>query len=521
MSLLKLLSGQKPREIAVRVLQQRRAGGKFIEDLLEKALAGAKLSPADRGLCQEITYGVVRWQATLDWLIARKTDGRGQKSGLQNLLQLGLYQIFWLDRIPDHAAVNETVELAKQNGFGAQAGFVNAVLRGYLREADATKKLLDELKTTQPALGWSHPEWLVNRWQKRWGAERTAQLLEWNNTPPKTFARVNTLKFGGTDGARLWSKTQPQHAGQTGDTGNDRTAAAGAPHTAAPQKMADAGDLLTRWRDENVEYDFVRRDWLEENLVFEMKSHPPLSSLASFRDGWFYIQDPGTLLAVCKLGPQPGETILDFCAAPGGKTTFIAQLMNNQGRIVAQDVSDERLEWIQENCARLGVTRVETVVSDWARPHPDPLPQEREQPCATREISNRAPFADRLATIPPLPAGEGRGEGKLFDRILVDTPCSNTGVMRRRVDLRWRIQPEEIERLRTAQLDLLKQAAPQVKPGGVLVYSTCSLEPEENQEVVKQFLHEHADFKLEYERELLPFTDNVDGAYVAQLKRLS
>src|SRR5208337_3376760 len=142
MALLKLVSSQKPRQIAAQVLQQWRAGGGFIEDLLQTALAGATLSPADRGLCQEITYGVVRWQATLDWLIARKTDGREQKPVLQNLLRLGLYQIFWLDRIPDHAAVHETVELAKQNGLGPQAGFVNALLRGYLRELDETETLL-------------------------------------------------------------------------------------------------------------------------------------------------------------------------------------------------------------------------------------------------------------------------------------------------------------------------------------------------------------------------------------------
>jgi 16S rRNA (cytosine967-C5)-methyltransferase len=462
MALLKLVNGQKPRQIAVRVLQQRHAGGKFIEDLLETALYGAQLSPADRGLCQEITYGVVRWQATLDWLIARKTNGREQKPALQNLLRLGLYQIFWLDRIPDHAAVNETVELARQNGFGSQAGFVNAVLRGYLREQDETQKLLAGLKISQPALGWSHPEWLVARWQKRWGLEKTASLLEWNNTPPKTFARVNTLKF------RRGEFHEPQTSGIN----------LGA-HGTRPSELKDAGDLLTRWRDENVEYDFVRRDWLEENLIFELKSHPPLNSLASFRDGWFYIQDPGTLLAVCQLGPQPGETILDFCAAPGGKTTFIAQLMNNQGRIIAQDVSEERLKWIQENCARLGVTCVETV----------------------------------------LPSTLNLQPSTGFDRVLVDAPCSNTGVMRRRVDLRWRIQPEEIERLRTAQLDLLQQAAIQVKHGGVLVYSTCSLEPEENGEVVKQFLQEHADFKLESERELLPFVDGVDGAYVARMKK--
>src|SRR5208283_1270670 len=162
------MNGQNPREIAARILGQRKAGGEFTENLLENALAGARLSSADRRLCQEIVYGIVRWQATLDWLIARKTNGREQKTGLQNLLRLGLYQIFWLDRIPDHAAVHETVELARQNGFGPQTGFVNAILRGYLRAHDETRKLLADLKAKQPALGWSHPEWLVARWQKRW-----------------------------------------------------------------------------------------------------------------------------------------------------------------------------------------------------------------------------------------------------------------------------------------------------------------------------------------------------------------
>jgi 16S rRNA (cytosine967-C5)-methyltransferase len=429
-----VVNEQKPRQIAARVLGQRRTNGLFVEDLLEVALAGAPLSAADRRLCQEIVYGVVRWQAALDWLIARKTGGREQKPALQNLLRLGLYQIFWLDRIPDHAAVHETVELAKQSGFGPQAGFVNAVLRGYLREADETRKLLAGLKISQPALGWSQPEWLVARWQKLWGEEKTAQLLEWNNTPPKTFARINTLK-------------------------------------------TDAGRLIEKWREESVDYDFVRRDWLEENLAFELKSHPPLHSLPSFRDGWFYIQDPSTLLAVRELGARPGETVLDLCAAPGGKTTFIAQLINNQGRIVAQDISEDRLKLIRENCSRLGVTMAETVLSSTFNLQPS-----------------------------------------TFNRILVDAPCSNTGVMRRRVDLRWRISPEEIARLQQTQLDLLKLATTKLKPGGVLVYSTCSLEPEENTEVVKEFLREHENFKLETERQLLPFADNVDGAYVARLK---
>jgi 16S rRNA (cytosine967-C5)-methyltransferase len=433
MTLLKAVSDEKPREIAMRILR-RGAGGDFVETRLEAELARTRLSPPDRHLCQELAYGIVRWQATLDWLIARKTDARAQKPALQNLLRLGLYQIFWLDRIPAHAAVHETVELARQSGFSSQAGFINAVLRGYLREADATRRLLAELKIQQPHLGYSHPEWLVVRWQKRWGAEATARLMEWNNTPPRAFARVNTLK-------------------------------------------ADPGKLLAQWRDENVEYDFIRRDWIEENAVFELKAHPPLSGLPSFQQGLFYVQDPGTLLAVRELDPQPGESVLDLCAAPGGKLTALAQLMRNEGRLLACDTSPERLKLTDQNCARLGVTCVQTV-----------LPSTLASPSSTP-----------------------------FDRILIDAPCSNTGVMRRRVDLRWRVRLGEIGRLRSTQLELLCQAAALLKPGGVLVYSTCSLEPEENGEVVNEFLGGHASFKLERTRELLPFAEAVDGTYVARM----
>ena len=149
------MSGEKPRIIAARVLG-RRSPGEYVEDLLDEALATSRLSSPDRHLCQELVYGAVRWQAALDWLIARKTNNRTQKLGLQNLLRLGLYQIFWLDRIPNHAAVHETVEMAKTGGFGPQSGFVNAVLRGYIRELEPTRQLLQELKLQQPALGFSH-----------------------------------------------------------------------------------------------------------------------------------------------------------------------------------------------------------------------------------------------------------------------------------------------------------------------------------------------------------------------------
>jgi 16S rRNA (cytosine967-C5)-methyltransferase len=442
------LNDKNPRQIAARILSQRLTSSEFTETLLDTALATARLSPADRGLCHELVCGVIRWQATLDCLIARKTDpARQQRPALKNLLRLGLYQIFWLDRIPPHAAVHETVELAKQSGYSSQAGFINAVLRGYLRETDEIKKILADMKISQPALGWSQPDWLVDRWRKQFGDENARKLLAWNNTPPPTFARVNTLKF---------------HARQPGE--------------APAAKFEDAGDLLARWREENVEYDFITRDWTGENLVFELKSHPPLARLDSFRDGWFYVQDPSTLLAPVELDAQAGETVLDMCAAPGGKTTFLAQLMENQGKIIASDLDPMRLKLLKDNCARLGVAIVET----------------------------------RLASSP--------ATSLTFDRILVDAPCSNTGVLRRRVDLRWRIQPAEIERLRAAQLELLNQAAKLLAPQGVLVYSTCSLEPEENTEVVKQFLAAHPGFALESERQLLPFADGVDGAYVARLE---
>jgi 16S rRNA (cytosine967-C5)-methyltransferase len=386
---------------------------------------------------QELCFGVVRWQGALDWLIAKRTDGRTQNNVLQILLRLGLYQLFWLDRIPDHAAVHETVQMARELGFGPKAGFVNALLRGCLRERESLERELAALKEREPHVGYSHPQWLYERWERRWGREKARTLLEWNNTPPPVFARVNTLK-------------------------------------------ASAEQLVRQFETEGVLFTPRAFDWCAGHLVFELRSHPPLASLASFQQGFFYVQDPSTLLAVNELDPQPGEAVLDLCAAPGGKTTFIAQLMRDQGTICARDSDGERLKLVRENCDRLGVTCV--MIGEAGGP-----------------------------LEPETPAR--------FDRILVDAPCSNTGVMRRRVDLRWRIQHAEIQRLRRVQVDLLGRAAAWLKPGGTLVYSTCSLEPEENGDVVREYLAIQSEFRLENERELIPFMDAVDGAYVAKLRR--
>ena len=426
------------REIAVRVLEARENGGDYTEDLLARELASANLGSQDRGLAQELAYGAVRWQATLDYLIQRKAPQPITKPVLRILLRLGLYQLFWLERIPDHAAVNEAVTLCKRLGYPRQSGFINAILRAYLREREHTERLLSELKGYQPPVGYSHPAWLFERWEKRWGQEAAVKLLDWNNTPPKSFARLNTLR-------------------------------------------TDQRQLLEAWKAEGVVAQPIEKPWTPPGLLFALESHPSLAKLPSFQQGYFYVQDPSTLLAVHALDPQPGDSILDLCAAPGGKATYMAQLTGNRGHIVAEDLDPGRLALVRENCVRLGAENVEIRSTEEGR----------------RDLATQ------------------------FDRILIDAPCSNTGVMRRRVDLRWRIRAEEIQKLSGTQLALLRRAAPQLKPGGCLVYSTCSLEPEENRETVNRFLAEHSDFQLRSEREILPFVEQVDGAYVATLDRAS
>lgn len=406
--------------------------GDFAENRLDHSPDFGALQPLDRRLAQELVLGTLRWQATLDWLILQRCPGRTQKPGLQVLLRLGLYQLFWLDRIPDHAVVNDTVTLAREFGFGPQGGFVNAVLRGYAREREATRQELTRLRQTDPATGWSFPAWLVERWSRTLDRAALDELLQWFNAPPSTFARTNTLR-----------RTPPE--------------------------------LVADWSLEDVSATPCQYPWVPDGIVHELGSHPPLATLPSFQAGGFYLQDPSTLLAVELLDPQPGESLLDLCAAPGGKTTYAAQKMNDTGRIVAHDPSEGRLRLLHENCTRLGIGSV----------------------TATTQVP------------PPEP---------VFDRILVDAPCSNTGVLRRRVELRWRIQPGEIPRLAKAQLELLSEAARRIRPGGCLVYSTCSLEPEENGAVVQQFLAAHPGFQLESERALHPLRDRVDGAFVARLR---
>lgn len=263
------------------------------------------------------------------------------------------------------------------------------------------------------------------------------KLLQWNNLPPRVYARLNTLRT-----------------------------------TQAALEQA--------WTEEKVTFEQKSFPWTEKFVIYELVEHPSIASLKSFTEGGFYVQDPSTLLAVDALDPQPGETILDLCAAPGGKTSLIGQRMQNRGLIIAQDTHRARLLRLKDNCARLGVS-IAKASSSTGVTHP--------------ELSLS------------------------FDRILVDAPCSNTGVARRRVDLRWRVKAEEIYRLQSTQQNLLADAAVQLKPGGTLVYSTCSLEPEENHAVSKWFVAQHQDFRCIQEQQLKPFEHGVDGAFVAVFRK--
>ncbi|MBL9126907.1 MAG: 16S rRNA (cytosine(967)-C(5))-methyltransferase RsmB [Verrucomicrobiales bacterium] len=422
---------QKPREIAVRILTRHAAAPTFLEELVDRELGPSRLHASDRALVQEICYGCVRWRDTLNWLIDRRVRERPTPA-LHAVLSVGLYQLFWLDRIPDHAAVHATVDVAHKLELGGQTGFVNAVLRNYLRDAEATRAELDNLKQTDPALGWSHPRWLVDRWNAVLGQDSTRALLAWNNTPASVYARVNSLK-------------------------------------------TDPGKLIAAWRTEGVDYDFARYDWTPENLLFRLRRHPPLTKLKSLTDGWFYVQDPSTLMAVAMLDPQPGEEVLDFCAAPGGKATYIAQRLDNDGVVVASEPDARRRQRLQENCQRLA--------------------------------------ADVTVVDPADPRAEGP-----FDAILLDAPCSNSGVFRRRVDARWRLTPEELARCTRQQLELYDLALQRVRPGGRIVYSTCSLEPEENEILVQAIVDTHPGTKVEASRQLHPVRDQVDGAFAARLR---
>jgi 16S rRNA (cytosine967-C5)-methyltransferase len=391
------------------------------DTIISSILEQARLQKSDRGFALELFYGVLRNLTLLDfWIGCLRASAVDAK--LRDILRLGLYQLFFLGT-PDHAAVNESVELAPSK----RRGFINGMLRTAARGRD---ELRVRARQQPLSVRSSHPGFLITRWQRSFGLEATAALCEWNNQPAEVYARINRLKIDGEQFSKRYQdgQTVPGHP------------------------------------------DFV--------LCLELPTE-------ALKRGHCYIQDPSTVMAGQLLAPQPGETILDACAAPGGKTGHLAQLMENRGLIVACDREEKRVRMLKENLGRLGVNVATVCQHDWRLPR---LPREIE-------------------------------EVGLFDRILVDVPCTNTGVMRRRVDVRWRLQPSSLALMREQQLEIVRRVSGLLKPGGVLVYSTCSLEPEENEEAAQQLLVEFSNWRLAEQKFLRPSIDQVDGAFAARMVR--
>lgn len=403
------------REIALHVLKAVEAEGAYANLALNQALEEHQPSKLDRGFATELAYGTLRTLNTLDWIISRflQKPLAAQNVWVRNILRQGTYQLFYMDRVPPAAACNEAVELAKKYASPGAAGFVNGVLRNIIRHRqEIVFPSLEEDPVGHISLKYSHPTWMVERWLDEFGIEGTIALCRANNVTPPNTIRTNTLRI-------------------------------------TRQALAE------RLEAEGLQVRETR--FAPEGL--EIKGFYSLRTLPSFREGLFQVQDESSMLVAHAVNPVPRSRVLDVCSAPGGKTTHLAQLMHDEGTVMAFDVHPHKLELIRESCRRLGITSVQAVLKD-ARDLPGPF----------------AAWADY---------------------VLVDAPCSGLGVLRRKPDARWRKEPSQITALVRLQEAVLQAAAQCVRPGGVLVYSTCSIAYEENLGQVQNFLARHPDFVLE------------------------
>jgi 16S rRNA (cytosine967-C5)-methyltransferase len=436
-----------PREAALKILHAADTRSAFSDRLLDGAHARTNQDPRDQALMHELVKGTLRWRGRLDWVLDGLVHiGLSQvQPWIKNILRMGAYQILFLDRVPVHAAVDESVKLAHEYGHAGTAGLVNSVLRK-LAEQKGTIALPEGDDADALAAWGSHPRWIVERWLERFGPEATRALLLADNRPVPVGLRANRMR-----------NSREQLI--------EKLAAAGV--TASPARFSP--DLV----------------WVEGH-------HAP-GSLAAFKQGLCTAQDESEAL-VCRLvAPQATERILDLCAAPGGKCTHLAELMGDDGEVWALERNEARVLALQANVDRLGTHAVHVVQGD-GRNYTFPMP---------------------------------------FDRVLVDAPCSGLGVLARRADARWRKEPVMLDDMPPIQLELLAAGGRRARPGGVLVYSVCSFEPEETTEVVEDFLRDNPQFVLESAAGLLPdevvdengfmrvypHVHGCDGAFAARFRR--
>lgn len=445
------------REAALRALHDVDVREAYANLALDHHLSKSKLEGRDRGLATELVYGVTRRRGTVDWAIGQVATRPLEQIDpwIRNVLREAAYQIMYMERIPKSAAVDEAVELAKQYGHAGVAKFVNGVLRNFIRKLPA---FAWPDPATDPvgalAVTHSHPEWLVKEWTERFGTEQAVQLMEASNRVPTLTIRVNTLKA---------SREQVIEA----------LAAEGVKAEPTPHSPFGL-------------------------IIHELTSASHLDRLKAMKQGLFTVQDESGMLVGPVLDPKPGQTVLDVAAAPGGKTTHLAALMNDQGKVIALDIHPHKVDLIEQTAKRLGVQSIQAVAMD------------------ARQVGKAMP--------------------ERADAILCDLPCSGLGTLARRPDARWRKAPGDIDELVPIQREILESSARALKPGGTLVYSTCTIHPRENQEMVESFLAEHPEFTPDpiapflpetlqadagdrHWVQLLPHLHGTDGFFIARLKR--
>lgn len=433
---------------ALKTLYKIEQEGTFSNMALKEMLHGSTLSAPDRGLVTTLVYGCVRYRRYLDYVIAQFSSVKLKKLSpyVLLILRLGVYQIMKLDRVPDRAAVDESVKLAGKYAYRAK-GFVNALLRRLAAQKEHIR--LPEKAAERLGVAYSYPDEIVSMWLSAYGEEFTEQLLAAGNESAPATVRVNTLK-------------------------TDRAA------------------LMDRLRGEGV---MAQETWVENMLAF---TGAEVAALDSYREGLFIPQGIGSYLAGAALNPNPGDKVLDLCAAPGGKSTHLAQLMQNRGKVYAFDIHEHKLKLIEQNAARMGIDIIETSCADAS------MPMERFFGCA--------------------------------DAVLADVPCSGLGIIRKKPDIKWSFDADGQRTLAELQYRILSAAGRYVKPGGTLVYSTCTIAQAENQDVVERFLRENAAFvpdslepylPKELQRptakeghiQFFPNTDGIDGFFICRMKR--
>ncbi|MCX6140998.1 MAG: 16S rRNA (cytosine(967)-C(5))-methyltransferase RsmB [Candidatus Kapabacteria bacterium] len=441
---------QTARGTAVKLLTRYENSDSYIDKLLDGELRRSELEPADRALVTELVNGTVRWQSRLDWVLTGFYHGEFAKCMplVKNSMRIALYQMLFLSKIPAPAAINESVELVKRIKGDKHAGVVNGVLRNILRNVHTIRYPdRQENEVLHLSIHYAHPQWIVRRYVDRFGGEQAEALLAANNHRPMLTLRVNTMR----------------------------------------STIEEIERLLT---DAEIKYE-VSPVHASSIMITSLRD---VRALPLFQDGLVTVQDASASLAVQLAAPRPGMLVVDLCAAPGGKAVHAAEIMKNDGTVIAIEKYESKLRLIDENASRSGISIVKSSQGD------------------AREYSSN----------------------DLADLVLVDAPCTGMGTLSKKPDIKWRREIDDIRKMSLMQREILDHASTLVKVGGAIIYSTCTIEPEENSSVVSWFLDKHPEFMLQRAEELLPsdvcedgflqtfqHRHKSDGAFGARLVRVS